>query len=93
MTETFTASYEKGILRPFRPLDLEEGQIVRLMILPPTVTSELPHEAAPVPVEKVSIEKDTTQPEEEELAAWDVASKKALELLEHIRPRKSKSEE
>ena len=82
MAETFTARYEKGALLPFRPLDLEEGQIVRLLILPPGIVTEYAASG-----EKVSIEKDTTQPEEAELAAWDAASKKALEILEQIEPK------
>jgi predicted DNA-binding antitoxin AbrB/MazE fold protein len=34
MTETITALYEKGILRPLQPLQLQEGQTVRIRILP-----------------------------------------------------------
>jgi len=83
MTEVFTASYEKGMLRPFRPLDLSEGQVVRLMVLPQSMAEDF----APLPVEKVSIERDTTEPEAKDLVAWDAASKKALERLEQIQPQ------
>jgi predicted DNA-binding antitoxin AbrB/MazE fold protein len=83
MNDIFTASYEKGILRPFRPLDLKEGQVVRLMVLPQSLAEEF----TPLPVEKVSIERDTTEPEARDLAAWDAASKKALERLEQIQPQ------
>jgi predicted DNA-binding antitoxin AbrB/MazE fold protein len=34
MTETITAVYEKGILRPLQPLHLREGQTVHIRILP-----------------------------------------------------------
>ena len=32
--QTITAVYEKGILRPLQPLDLQEGQTVRVRVLP-----------------------------------------------------------
>jgi predicted DNA-binding antitoxin AbrB/MazE fold protein len=87
LTETFTAVYEKGELRPLRPLDLEEGQIVRLLILPETVVGETP---APPP-ERISIEKDTTEPDSDDWAAYEEASKRALERLEKIKPRRPKN--
>lgn len=34
MTETITAVYEKGVLRPLQPLDLQEHQRVRIQVLP-----------------------------------------------------------
>jgi len=34
MTQTITAVYEKGVLRPLQPLHLREGQAVRIRILP-----------------------------------------------------------
>lgn len=34
MTEIVTAVYEKGVLRPLQPLDLEERQTVQLQVLP-----------------------------------------------------------
>ena len=34
MTETITAVYEKGVLRPLQPLNLREQQQVRLQVLP-----------------------------------------------------------
>jgi predicted DNA-binding antitoxin AbrB/MazE fold protein len=34
MTETVTAVYENGVLRPLRPLKLRERQTVRLQIVP-----------------------------------------------------------
>ena len=34
MTEIVTAVYEKGMLRPLQPLDLQERQRVRIQILP-----------------------------------------------------------
>jgi len=33
MTETVTAVYENGVLRPLRPLELRESQTVRLQIM------------------------------------------------------------
>lgn len=33
MTETITAIYEKGVLRPLQPLDLREQQRVRIQVL------------------------------------------------------------
>lgn len=33
MTETITAVYEKGVLRPLQPLDLQEQQRVRIQLL------------------------------------------------------------
>ena len=32
--ETVTAVYEKGVLRPLEPLDLEERQMVRIHVVP-----------------------------------------------------------
>jgi predicted DNA-binding antitoxin AbrB/MazE fold protein len=32
--ETVTAVYEKGVLRPLQPLDLQECQVVRIQVLP-----------------------------------------------------------
>jgi predicted DNA-binding antitoxin AbrB/MazE fold protein len=32
--ETVTAVYEKGVLRPLEPLDLEERQMVRIQVVP-----------------------------------------------------------
>ena len=34
MTETVTAVYENGLLRPLEPLDLHEQQRVRIQVLP-----------------------------------------------------------
>ena len=34
MAETITAVYEKGVLRPLEPLDLQEQQRVRIQLLP-----------------------------------------------------------
>ena len=34
MTEIVTAVYEKGLLRPLQPLDLQERQTVRIQVLP-----------------------------------------------------------
>jgi len=34
MTEMVTAVYENGLLRPLRPLNLQERQMVRLQVLP-----------------------------------------------------------
>ncbi len=34
MTEIVTAVYEKGLLRPLQPLDLQERQLVRIQVLP-----------------------------------------------------------
>jgi len=34
MAEIVTAVYEKGVLRPLQPLNLEERQMVRLQVLP-----------------------------------------------------------
>ena len=34
MAEIVTAVYEKGVLRPLQPLNLEERQTVRLQVLP-----------------------------------------------------------
>jgi predicted DNA-binding antitoxin AbrB/MazE fold protein len=33
MTETVTAVYEKGVLRPLQPLDLKERQMVRIQVM------------------------------------------------------------
>jgi predicted DNA-binding antitoxin AbrB/MazE fold protein len=38
MTETVTAVYENGVLRPLRPLKLRERQTVRLQIVPEELT-------------------------------------------------------
>ena len=40
MTETITAVYEKGILRPLQPLNLREQQRVRLQVLPEETEDE-----------------------------------------------------
>jgi predicted DNA-binding antitoxin AbrB/MazE fold protein len=42
MTDTVTAVYEKGVLRPAAPLPLADGETVRLLILP----AESPHPSA-----------------------------------------------
>ena len=34
MSETVTAVYEKGVLRPLQPLNLQEQQRVRIQVLP-----------------------------------------------------------
>ena len=34
MTKTVTAVYERGVLRPLHPIDLQEHQTVRLRVLP-----------------------------------------------------------
>jgi predicted DNA-binding antitoxin AbrB/MazE fold protein len=34
MAEIVTAVYEKGVLRPLQPLDLEEHQTVRIQVVP-----------------------------------------------------------
>jgi predicted DNA-binding antitoxin AbrB/MazE fold protein len=34
MTETITAVYEKGVLRPLQPLNLREQQRVRIQVMP-----------------------------------------------------------
>ena len=40
MTETVTAVYEKGVLRPLQPLDLREHQRVRIRVLPEEAVEE-----------------------------------------------------
>ena len=40
MTETITAVYEKGMLRPLQPLHLREGQTVRINILPELASTD-----------------------------------------------------
>ncbi|MBX9626248.1 MAG: antitoxin family protein [Gemmataceae bacterium] len=35
MTVTTTAVYENGVLRPVRPLDLKDGELVQLTVSPP----------------------------------------------------------
>jgi predicted DNA-binding antitoxin AbrB/MazE fold protein len=35
-----TAVYEKGVLRPLQPLDLEERQMVRIQVVPETVAED-----------------------------------------------------
>jgi predicted DNA-binding antitoxin AbrB/MazE fold protein len=41
MAEIVTAVYEKGVLRPLQPLNLEERQTVRLQVLPEKPDSEV----------------------------------------------------
>jgi predicted DNA-binding antitoxin AbrB/MazE fold protein len=41
MAEIVTAVYEKGVLRPLQPLNLEERQTVRLQVLPEEPDSEV----------------------------------------------------
>jgi predicted DNA-binding antitoxin AbrB/MazE fold protein len=41
MAEIVTAVYEKGVLRPLQPLNLEERQTVRLQVLPEEPESEV----------------------------------------------------
>ena len=38
--EIVTAVYEKGVLRPLQPLDLEERQMVRIQVVPETVVED-----------------------------------------------------
>jgi predicted DNA-binding antitoxin AbrB/MazE fold protein len=38
--EIVTAVYEKGVLRPLQPLDLEERQMVRIQVVPETVAED-----------------------------------------------------
>lgn len=38
MAEIVTAIYEKGVLRPLRPLDLQEHQTVQLQVMPQAPT-------------------------------------------------------
>ena len=40
MTETVTAVYEKGVLRPLQPLDLQERQMVRIQVVSETVEED-----------------------------------------------------
>jgi predicted DNA-binding antitoxin AbrB/MazE fold protein len=40
MTETITAVYEKGVLRPLQPLNLREQQRVRIQVLPEETEDE-----------------------------------------------------
>jgi len=40
MTETITAIYEKGVLRPLQPLDLREQQRVRIQVVPDKTEDE-----------------------------------------------------
>jgi predicted DNA-binding antitoxin AbrB/MazE fold protein len=40
MTETITAIYEKGMLRPLQPLNLREQQRVRIQLLPEETNDE-----------------------------------------------------
>jgi len=40
MTETITAVYERGILRPLQPLNLREQQRVRIQVLPEETEDE-----------------------------------------------------
>jgi len=45
MTETITAVYEKGVLRPLQPLNLREQQRVRIQVLPEeTIVPEGPED-------------------------------------------------
>ena len=46
MTEIVAAVYENGILRPLRPLELRERQMVRLQLLPDELGEEDEGEAA-----------------------------------------------
>jgi len=50
MMETVTAVYEKGILRPLQPLDLQERQAVRIQIIPkkPVIQKETTDEVEEV---------------------------------------------
>ena len=41
MAEIVTAVYEKGVLRPLQPLNLEEQQTVRLQVLPEEPDNEI----------------------------------------------------
>jgi predicted DNA-binding antitoxin AbrB/MazE fold protein len=41
MAEIITATYENGVLRPLRPLNLRERQTVRLQILPEEPSDEV----------------------------------------------------
>ena len=41
MAEIVTAVYEKGVLRPLQPLNLEERQTVRLQVLPEEPDNEI----------------------------------------------------
>jgi predicted DNA-binding antitoxin AbrB/MazE fold protein len=41
MAEIVTAVYEKGVLRPLQPLNLEERQTVRLQVLPEEADNEI----------------------------------------------------
>ena len=41
MAEIVTAVYEKGVLRPLQPLNLEERQMVRLQVLPEEPDNEV----------------------------------------------------
>ena len=41
MAEIVTAVYEKGVLRPLQPLNLEERQMVRLQVLPEETDNEV----------------------------------------------------
>ncbi len=41
MAEIVTAVYEKGVLRPLQPLNLEERQTVRLQVLPEEADNEV----------------------------------------------------
>ncbi len=43
MSEIVTAIYENGILRPLKPLPLQDHQKVRLQILADTATDETEH--------------------------------------------------
>jgi predicted DNA-binding antitoxin AbrB/MazE fold protein len=38
--EIVTAVYEKGVLRPLQPLDLEERQMVRIQVVPEAVAED-----------------------------------------------------
>ena len=40
MTETITAIYEKGVLRPLQPLNLREQQRVRIQVLSDEATED-----------------------------------------------------
>jgi predicted DNA-binding antitoxin AbrB/MazE fold protein len=51
MTETVTAVYENGVLRPLRPLKLRERQTVRLQIVPEDLTDNEDETAIRVLVE------------------------------------------
>lgn len=75
-----TAVYENGLLRPLTPLNLVDGQIVRLQVLP----TDTPLEDESTAVERVLVAAGLMRPRPETIPPTPISDAERRELADRL---------